>query len=46
VEKLAVLETAEYFTEKAKKANIPGVLAIPDRKGGESPRPDDVLPGE
>jgi uncharacterized protein (DUF1778 family) len=45
-EKLAVLETAEYFAEKAKKANIPEFLAILNRQGGEPPRPDDVLPDE
>ena len=39
-------ETAEYFAEKAKKANIPEFLSILNRQGGEPPRPDDVLPDE
>ena len=43
-EKIAALRTAEYFRERARHADVKGVLALLDRLGDdEPPRPGDEL---
>lgn len=44
-EKLAALRSELFFRERARRANIPGALAILDRLGvGNPPEPGDELP--
>jgi len=44
-EKLSALRTAEYFAERAARADIPEALRILDRAGvGQAPVPGDELP--
>jgi hypothetical protein len=41
-EKVAALRTADYFRERASRADVPAALALLDRiGGGEPPRPGD-----
>jgi hypothetical protein len=40
-EKVATLRTADYFRERASRADVPAALALLDRFGGEPPRPGD-----
>jgi hypothetical protein len=41
-EKIAALRTADYFRERAQRADVKGVLALLDGLGGdEPPRPGD-----
>ena len=43
-EKVAALRTADYFRERARRADVPGALALLDGLGGdEPPREDDEL---
>jgi hypothetical protein len=43
-EKVAALRTADYFRERAVRANVPAALALLDRLGSdEAPRPGDEL---
>ena len=43
-EKIAALRTADFFRERARRANIPAALAILDRIGDDAPpRPGDEL---
>jgi hypothetical protein len=43
-EKIAALRTADFFRERAKRADIPAALALLDRIGDdEPPRPGDEL---
>ena len=45
-EKLSALRTADYFAERAERADIPGALAILARAGvGKKPVNGDELPG-
>ena len=45
-EKLAVLETEEYFAEKAKHVDHARFKDLMDRPGGALPRPEDIIPDE
>lgn len=40
-EKLAAMNTAEFFTERRARADLPALKRILKRKGGERPRPGD-----
>jgi hypothetical protein len=43
-EKVAALRTADYFRERARRANVPEALALLDRFGtDEPPQPGDEL---
>jgi len=43
-EKVAALRTADYFRERALRANVPAAIALLDRLGtDEVPRPGDEL---
>lgn len=42
-EKLASLRTAEFFEDRAARADVPAALKILGRPGGEEPREDDRL---
>jgi hypothetical protein len=43
-EKIAALRTADFFRERAHRADIPAALALLERLGGrEPPRPGDEL---
>jgi len=43
-EKVAALRTADFFRERAKRANVEGALALLDSIGGDEPlRPGDEL---
>lgn len=42
-EKLATLRTVDFFTERAKRADVGAALAILDRRGGQPPREDDRI---
>jgi len=43
-EKVAALRTADYFRERASRANVPAAIALLDRLGtDEPPRPGDEL---
>jgi hypothetical protein len=43
-EKIAALRTADFFRERAKRADVPGALKLLDRLGGdEEPRAGDGL---
>jgi hypothetical protein len=44
-EKLATLRTAEFFEERARRANLDEALDIMNRPGGEPPRPGDERKG-
>jgi hypothetical protein len=44
-EKISALETENFFSERAKNANLDAFRAILFRPGGEPPRPDDELTG-
>lgn len=43
-EKIATLRTADFFDERARRADIAAALATMNRPGGEAPRADDMLP--
>ena len=43
-EKLAVLETARFFNERAGRADMDAFRRLLDRQGGEPPRAGDELP--
>jgi uncharacterized protein (DUF1778 family) len=44
-EKLAAISTAEaFFAERKERGNPEAAIRFLTRKGGESPRPDDILP--
>ena len=43
-EKLSALRTAEFFAERAKRADFEAFDRIMNREGGEPPRPGDELP--
>lgn len=43
-EKLSALETAEFFEERARRADVAAFDRIMNRKGGEAPRDSDELP--
>jgi hypothetical protein len=41
-EKVAALRTADYFRERAMRANVPAAIALLDQLGSdEAPRPGD-----
>jgi hypothetical protein len=42
-EKISALETAQFFTERAKKADLEAFRKILRRSGGEEPQPGDEL---
>ena len=42
-EKLSALRTADYFRERAARADVPAALALLDRLGTEPPRPGDEV---
>lgn len=42
-EKLAAMETEEFFAERRSRADREAFRRILNRKGGEPPRPDDVI---
>jgi hypothetical protein len=43
-EKLAALKTADYFAERAARADFAGFDRLMSAPGGEAPGPDDALP--
>jgi hypothetical protein len=43
-EKLAALKTADYFANRAARADFAGFDRLMRRPGGEAPGPDDALP--
>jgi len=43
-EKLAALKTADYFTNRAARADFAGFDRLMRRRGGEAPGPDDAIP--
>ncbi len=43
-EKLAVIETARFFNERADRADMDAFRRLLDRQGGEPPRAGDELP--
>ena len=43
-EKLAALKTADYFAERAARADFTTFDRLMRRPGGEVPRPDDIVP--
>lgn len=43
-EKLAAMKTADYFAQRAQRGDMAAALAFLSRKGGQAPRPEDVLP--
>ncbi|MPZ59233.1 MAG: toxin-antitoxin system HicB family antitoxin [Rhizobiales bacterium] len=43
-EKLAAMNTASFFAERRNRADFHAFDRLMRRKGGEAPRPDDVLP--
>jgi hypothetical protein len=43
-EKLAALKTADYFADRAARADFAGFDRLMRRPGDEAPRPDDKLP--
>ncbi len=43
-EKLSAMETAEFFEERARRADLGTFDRIMSRKGGEPPREGDELP--
>ena len=44
-EKIATLDTARFFEERNKRADLPAFDKYMNRKGGEPPRRGDELPG-
>jgi hypothetical protein len=44
-EKIAAMETEEFFAERRGRADDEAFLRILNRKGGEEPRPDDRIEG-
>ena len=42
--KLMTLETAEFFKERARRADLESAFRILNRAGGEQPRTGDELP--
>ncbi len=42
-EKLAAMNTAQFFAERREKADFTAFDRIMQRKGGELPRPEDTL---
>jgi hypothetical protein len=43
-EKLAVLKTADYFAERAARADFVAFDRLMKKRGGQAPRPDNELP--
>ena len=43
-EKLSAMKTAEFFSERSRRADPQGALAILSREGGQPPEPEDRLP--
>lgn len=43
-EKLAAMNTAAFFAERRDRANFDAFDQIMQRKGGEAPRADDLIP--
>ena len=43
-EKLAALKTAEFFTERASRADIQAARRLLRRDGGQPPAPEDRIP--
>lgn len=43
-EKLSALKTADYFTERARRADFAAFDRLMKRRGSEAPRTDDELP--
>ncbi len=43
-EKIAAMQTEEFFLERRNRADREAFRRILDRQGGEPPRPDDLLP--
>jgi hypothetical protein len=44
-DKLAAMETEEFFADRRKRADHEAFLRILNRKGGEEPRPEDRIEG-
>lgn len=42
-EKIAAMETERFFAERGEHADREAFRRILNRKGGEAPRPDDVI---
>jgi len=42
-EKIAAMETENFFLERRKRADDEAFLRILNRKGGEPPRPEDTI---
>ena len=42
-EKIAALRTADFFRERARRANVPGALTLLDHLGLDEPRSGDEL---
>ena len=42
-EKLAAMNTAEFFAERRERANFEAFDRLMRRKGGEEPQPDDTI---
>ena len=43
-EKLAAMNTAAFFAERRSRADFDAFDRIMQRRGGEAPRPDDLIP--
>lgn len=43
-EKLAVMETAQFFSERARRTDMDAFRRVLNREGGEPPRPGDEMP--
>lgn len=43
-EKLAVMNTAEFFSERRNRADFKAFDRLMRRKGGEAPAPEDTIP--
>ena len=43
-EKLAAMNTAAFFAERRDRADFDAFDRIMQRRGGEAPRPDDLIP--
>lgn len=43
-EKLAVMETAQFFRERTHRADMDAFRRVLNREGGEPPRPGDEMP--
>ncbi len=41
-EKIAAMETENFFADRRERADRAGFLRILNRKGGEPPRPEDI----